>query len=202
MANVSARNQTKDKPKNEQMKRNTFAVLIATLLGAGTFLTAQEPQMPAPVKEHEWLQQFVGNWEYETEIFMDPTKPPMKVKGVEVVRSLGGFWIIAESKGEMMGKPFLGVLTLGFDPQAKKYVGTWTDSLGSYLWKYQGSVDSAGKTLTLETEGPSPMNPSQLSKFRDVTEWKGKDDRVFTSSIQGDDGKWNMMVRVTSHRSK
>jgi hypothetical protein len=92
-------------------------------------------------------------------------------------------------------------LTLGFDPESKKYVGTWIDSMGSHLWKYVGTVDSAGKILTLETEGPCPMKPG-LSKFREVTEWKGKDDRVFTSSIQGDDGKWNMMVRVTSHRSK
>ena len=59
-----APNQTKDKPKDKQMKRNTFAVLIATFLGAGAFLTAQEPpQMPPPAKEHEWLQQFVGNWD-------------------------------------------------------------------------------------------------------------------------------------------
>lgn len=184
------------------MKRITIAALTAALLGTGVLLKAQEvPQMPPPVKEHEWLQQFVGNWEYETEIFMDPTKPPMKVKGNEVVRSIGGFWIVAESKGDMMGKPFLGVMTLGFDPQAKKYTGTWVDSMASHLWKYEGTVDSAGKILTLATEGPCPMKPG-LTKFREVTEWKNKDERVFTSSFQGDDGKWNMMVRVTSHRSK
>jgi hypothetical protein len=185
------------------MKRITISVLTAALLSTGTFLKAQEmPQMPPPVKEHEWLNQFVGNWDYETEIFMDPTKPPMKVKGTEVVRSLGGFWIVADGKSEMMGKPFTSVLTLGFDPQSKKYVGTWVDSMGSTLWKYEGNVDSSGKILTLETEGPCPMKPGQLSKFREVTEWKSKDERVFTSNMLGDDGKWTMIVRVTSRRTK
>jgi hypothetical protein len=79
---------------------------------------------------------------------MDPTKPPMKVKGNEVVRSIGGFWIVAESKGDMMGKPFLGVMTLGFDPQTKKYTGTWSDSMASHLWKYE--------ELSIQPEDPDP----------------------------------------------
>jgi hypothetical protein len=184
------------------MKRITIAVLAGMLLTGGTLLKAQEmPKMPPPVKEHEWLNQFVGNWNYDTEIFMEPGKPPMKASGTESVRSLGGFWIVSDGKGEMMGKPFNSVLTLGFDPQAKKYVGTWVDSVSSTLWKYEGTVDSAGKILTLETEGPCPMKPG-ITKFREVTEWKTKDERVFTSSIQGDDGKWTPIVRVTSRRAK
>lgn len=172
------------------------------LLAGGSFLSAQEPpKMPAPVKEHEWLNQFVGNWNYETEIYMEPGKPPMKATGTEEVKSLGGFWIVSEGKGQMMGKSFDSVLTLGFDPQSKKYVGTWVDSFSSYLWKYEGAVDSSGKTLTLETEGPCPMKPG-IVKFREITEWKGKDERVFTSSMQGDDGKWTTIVRVTSRRAK
>jgi hypothetical protein len=46
------------------------------------------------------------------------------------------------------------------------------------------------------------MKPGQVSKFREVTELKGKDEKVFTSSILGDDGKWTMMVKVTSKRKK
>lgn len=184
------------------MKRIAIGTLVVALLCAGTLSKAQEPpQFPTPVKEHEWLNQFVGNWDYETEIFMDPSKPPMKAKGTETVRSLGGFWIVSEGKGDMMGKVFASVLTLGFDPQSKKYIGTWVDSFSSMLWKYEGSVDSTGKVLTLETEGPCPMKPG-ITKFREVTEWKGKDERVFTSSIQGDDGKWTTIVRVTSRRAK
>ena len=182
--------------------KTTIAAVTALLFVSGSFLTAQEmPQMPPPVKEHEWLNQFVGNWNYETEIYMDPSKPPLKATGTESVRSLGGFWILADGKGEMMGKPFNSVLTLGYDPQAKKYIGTWVDSMSSMLWKYEGAVDSTGKILTLETEGPCPGKPG-ITKFKEVTEWKSKDERVFTSSIQGDDGKWMTIVNVTSKRAK
>jgi hypothetical protein len=185
------------------MKQTTIAALFVSLLSAGTLLKAQEiPQMPPPVKEHEWLNKFIGNWEYDTEIFMEPGKPPMKTKGTETVRSLGGYWIVADGKSEMMGKPFTSVLTLGYDPQAKKYIGTWVDSMGSTLWKYEGAVDSTGKILTLETEGPCPMKPEQIVKFNETTEFKNKDERVFTSKMMGDDGKWTTILRVTSRRTK
>ena len=158
--------------------------------------------MPVPVKEHEWLQQFVGEWEGEAEIHMEPGKPPVKSKGSETVRRLGGFWIISEGKSDMMGAPFNHVLTIGYDPDSKKYVGAWVDSMTSHLWKYEGTVDPTGKVLTLETEGPCPQKPGKLSKFREVTEFKSKDHRVFTSSMQGEDGKWTTLVTGNSRRKK
>jgi hypothetical protein len=162
------------------------------------------PEMPPPAKEHAWLQQFVGDWETDVEINMEPGKPPVKGKGVESDRMLGGFWLVAEGSGTMEGMPgtMTSLLTLGYDPEQKAYVGTWIDSMTSYLWKYNGSVDPSGKKLTLECEGPCPMKPGKLSKFREVTEFKSKDHRVFTSSMLGDDGKWASMVTVHYHRKK
>jgi hypothetical protein len=184
------------------MKLITLAGFIGALLGGAAQLTAQEmPQMPAPVKEHLWLQQFVGEWETEVEITMAPDQPPMKGKGTESTRALGGFWIIGEGKGEMEGMPgtMTSVLTLGYDPSSQKYTGTWVDSMTSHLWKYEGTVDPTGKILTLNTEGPCPMKPG-IVKFKEVTEIKDRDHRVFTSSMQGDDGKWTKMVTVNYRR--
>ena len=184
------------------MKRITIAALALTVLGAIT-LTAQDvPQMPAPAKEHEWLKKLVGNWEFESEIFMKPDAAPMKTKSTEVVRSVGGFWVASEGKSEMMGQPFVWAMTLGFDPASKKYVGTWIDSMSSFQWRSQGSVDATGNILTLESEGPCPKRPGTLTKFRDVTEFKSNDERAFTSSMQDEDGKWVTMVRGTARRVK
>ena len=72
----------------------------------------------------------------------------------------------------------------------------------NYMWKYEGTVDAAGKVLTLETEGPSMMKPGQMAKYKDVTEFKSKDQRAFTSSMLGDDGKWVTIVKVDSRRKK
>ncbi len=66
-----------------------------------------------PQKEHQWLQQLVGEWTYEAEATMAPDQPPLKCQGSERVRSLGGLWILAEGQGEMPGGgPATTVLTL------------------------------------------------------------------------------------------
>jgi hypothetical protein len=184
------------------MKKLVITILSAAAFAAATFVHAQVPPMPEPTKEHEWLKQFVGEWESELEAFMEPGKPTVKSKGTEVCRAIGGLWVIGEGKRDMGGMTYSHLLTLGYDPEKKKYIGTWIDSMLNYMWKYEGTVDAAGKVLTLETEGPSMMKPGQMAKYKDVTEFKSKDQRAFTSSMLGDDGKWVTIVKVDSRRKK
>lgn len=185
------------------MKKFAIAGLVVTVLVGSSALRAQDmPKMPPPQKEHEWLKQFAGEWETDAVLYMEPGKPPVRAKGSDSSRMLGGFWLVSDGKAEMMGMPFTSVFTLGYDPQKKKYVGTWVDSMTSYLWKYEGTVDTAGKVLTLDTEGPCPTAPGKVSKFKDVLELKNKDHRTFSSSMQGEDGKWTTMVTVDFHRKK
>ncbi|MES2570285.1 MAG: DUF1579 domain-containing protein [Verrucomicrobiota bacterium] len=159
-------------------------------------------QMPGPVKEHAWLQQFVGEWETEGEIDMEPGNPPIKVHGSESTRLLGGFWVVGDGKSEMPDMPFENRLTIGYDPEKQKYVGSWIDSMTGYFWKYEGTVDASGTTLTLNTQGPCPKTPGQLASFKEVTEFKNPDHRIFTSSIQGEDGHWTQMVVIHYRRKK
>jgi Protein of unknown function (DUF1579) len=185
------------------MKKLAITSLVAPLLATVALTYAQElPPMPQPTKEHEWLKQFLGEWESEVEVFMVPGQPPMKHKGTEVCRAIGGLWVIGEGKSDMGGMTYGHLLTLGYDPEKKKYIGTWIDSMLTYIWKYEGTVDAAGKVLTLETEGPSMMKPGQMAKYKDVTEFKSKDHRAFSSSMLGDDGKWVTIVKVDSRRKK
>ena len=170
------------------------------LLVAATVCRAQEiPQFPGPEKEHEWLEQLVGEWDGDVEMYMDPSKPPMKAKGTESVRSVGGFWTLGEVKSDLGGMPYTGIMTLGYDADKKKYVGTWVDSMTSHHWKYEGKLDPTGKILTLETKGPCPLRPGELSNFKEVIEIKDKDHKVFSSSIEIEDGKWQtgMIGRYT-----
>ena len=181
------------------MKGLFFAAL---LLSAPLVAAQTPPQMPLPTKEHEWLHRFVGDWEADVEVFMEPGKPPIKSKSTEVARTVGGFWVLAQGTGDAAGTPYHSVLTLGYDPEKKKYVGTWIDSMTSTLWKYDGTVDASGNILTLETEGPWPGKPGQITKFKEVTEFKSDDHRVFTSSILAENGQWMTIVTVDSHKRK
>jgi hypothetical protein len=179
-----------------------LGVVVALLAAASRGRAQEVPNLPAPQKEHEWLAQLVGEWDAEVEAVMDPSQPPIKSKGTETVRALGGFWVVAENKGDIGGLEFTGVLTLGYSPEKKQYVGTWVDSMSNYLWTYDGSVDATGKVLTLETEGPCPMKAGETSNFREVLEIKSKDHKLFTSSIQMDDGSWFTMLTINYRRKK
>ena len=186
------------------MKQATLIVLaLSVLLFGGAVCESQEmPQMPAPQKEHEWLQRLAGQWESDAEATFGPDQPPMKCKGTQRARMLGGFWLIAEGKAEMMGVPVESVLTLGFDAAKQKYVGTWTDSHYNHLWIYEGELDDDGNVLALSTEGPNPMLAGKISKFRDVIEFQSDDHYIFKSMMQGDDGEWQTFMTAHFRRTQ
>ena len=172
------------------MKSMLGSVALLLCLVASPVAAQQLPEFPAPQKEHQLLQKFVGQWESESEGTMGPGQPVMKCKGPIHGRALGGFWVVCDMKSEIMGMHIDAVLTLGFDPASKKYVGTWVDSMMNHLWKYEGTVDASGKILTLEAEGPNFTQPGKTSKFRDVYEFKDADNIAISSAMRGDDGKW------------
>lgn len=156
-----------------------------------------------PQKEHQWLQKLVGEWTMEADCVMGPDQPPSKSKGSERVRSLGGLWFLAEGESEMPdGNAGQMILTLGYDPQKKRYVGTWIGSMMSNLWIYDGELDAAGKVLTLSAEGPNMAVEGKMAKYRDVIEFKSDDHRTLTSNMLGDDGKWTQFMSANYRRKR
>ena len=154
--------------------------------------TQQESTMTTePQKEHQWLQKLVGEWTYEADATTEPGKIPEKVKGTESVRSLGGLWILAEGQGEMSGgAAATTIMTLGYDPQKKRYVGTWIGSMMTHLWVYDGTLDAAESVLTLDAEGPHMAAEGKMAKYKDVIEFKSDNHLALTSHMLGDDGTW------------
>lgn len=181
------------------MKR-LFAPVIAVALFGWHAVAEDGPALPAPAKEHEWLKQFEGAWTTETEIF-EKDKPSTKAKGSVSVRMIGGYWAMFEHAGDAGGTPFTGILTLGWDPEKKTYVATWIDSMTSVMWRYTGSVDAAGKTLTLDTEGPDFTNPGKTCKFRESLTFVDKDHMSYASTMELD-GKWVNVLKMESTRKK
>lgn len=160
------------------------------------------PEFPAPEKEHTWLKQFVGQWEATCQARMGPDQPVTQCKGRMSSRMLGEFWVVSELEHHMGDLTVTGIQTIGYDPDKKTYVGTWVDSTTSHMWKYEGTVDPSGKTLTLEAEGPNCAAPGTIAKFRDAYEFKSKDQILATSSMQGDDGKWVVFMTGDMRRMK
>jgi hypothetical protein len=162
----------------------------------------KEVQMTAePQKEHLWLQKMVGEWTYKSEALMGPDAPPETCDGTESVRTIGGLWILAEGQGEMPGGgPMTSLLTLGYDPEKRRFVGTFIGSMMTCLWVYDGELDEAEKVLTLNAEGPDFTKPGKTAKYRDVIEFKSDDHRVLSSHALGDDGQWHQFMTANYRR--
>ena len=151
-----------------------------------------------PQRQHQFLQQLVGEWTYEGDCSMGAGKPRVRSTGSERVRSLGGCWVVAVGQGEMPGcGAATTMMTLGFDRQKQRYVGSWVGSMMSHLWVYDGVIDASGRALTLNAEGPSLSGDGKLSKYQDVIELKSDDYRVLRALVMNDDGTWNEFM--TTH---
>lgn len=169
-----------------------------------TIQPEQTSSMPAqPQKEHQWLQKLVGEWTYEIEAMMGPDQPSEKSTGTETVRSLGELWILAEGQGETPGcGSATTLMTLGYDSQKHRYVGTWVGSMMTYLWVYDGELDASETVLTLNSDGPAMTGEEKLGKYKDVIEFKSDDHRVLTSHMLLDDGQWQQFMTAHYRRKQ
>jgi len=158
-------------------------------------------QPPQPQKEHEWLAQLVGDWTFEAECVMGPDQPPSKHGGTETVRSIGGLWMECEGKGEAPGCGIAtNIMTLGYDPDKKRFVGTFTSSMMTHLWIYDGQL--VGNVLTLDTTGPSFAGDGKMVPYQDSIEFINKDHRTLSSQTPGPDGKWVKFMTGHYRRKK
>ena len=151
-----------------------------------------------PQEEHRWLGRLVGEWTFDGEATEGPDRPPQAFAGTETVRSLGEVWVLAEGAGEAPGGGVeRSLMTLGYDPQRRRFVGTWIGSMMTHLWVYDGALGADGRALTLEAEGPGMAGDGTMATYRDVIEIRSDDHRVLTSHVLGDDGTWRQFM--TAH---
>jgi hypothetical protein len=72
----------------------------------------------------------------------------------------------------------------------------------TYLWIYSGSLDAAGKVLTLDAEGPDFSGGPNMVKYQDIIEFVSDDHRTLKSQLLGPDGKWNHFMTAHYRRKK
>jgi len=154
-------------------------------------------------KEHAWLQKLVGEWTGEGDCEMGPDQPRQKWEVTETIRAIGEVWVQGESQGTMPdGSASLMLITLGFDPDKGRFVGTFIGSMMTHLWLYDGELDAAGRVLTLSAEGPSMLGDGKLAKYQDIVEVMGDDERTLSSQIQMPDGTWHRFMTSRYRRKR
>ncbi len=184
------------------MKQVSLIVALLLLTFPVTHAGAQPPQLPGPTKEHAWLKQFVGQWDFESKTVATDEQPAMQSTGSMVSKMLGPFWVVNEIEIAIEGGNFDALQSLGYDPEKKKYVGTWIDSMVNHSWSYEGELEASAEKLVMVAEGPNFMAGGKLTKFRDSYEFKSPDLIATTSEIKGDDGQWITFMTGEMKRSK
>jgi hypothetical protein len=147
--------------------------------------------------ENRWLERLVGDWTWEAETVEVPGMPASKVAGRETARALGA-WVVCEGEGEMPdGGRATSLMSLGFDPERGRVVGTFIASAMAHLWIYDGALDAPADTLRLDTEGPGFEEGTTTAKYVDEIAFQDDDHRTLTSRFLALDGTWRLFM--TSH---
>jgi hypothetical protein len=182
------------------MLRFTCAFTFAFLFLASASLRAQLPSTPDP--EHQLLKKFVGQWEADNRTVPEPGQPEMECKGESTAKMIGDLWVTIELQADMQGTKIHALQTIGYDPEKKKYVGTWVDSMINHLWKYEGTYDKTTNVLVMEAEGPNMMEPGKVASYRDSFEFKSPDHIIGTSSMKDDKGEWVVFMKGDLKKKK
>ena len=101
-----------------------------------------------PSSAHKMMAKSVGEWTTHMEMWSAPGAGSMKSDGVcksEMI--LGGRYMQSKYSGTVMGQPFDGISTDGFDNAKQVYVNTWVDNMGTGIMHAEGKYDDATKTV-------------------------------------------------------
>ncbi len=161
-----------------------------------------------PTNEHRWLHKLVGKWVAEGEAQMGPDAAPEKWKIPEQFSLVGDVWVQSRSEGEFPGcGQSTTVMTLGYDPARKHFVGTFIGSMMTHMWIYEGDLEADGRTLTLRADGPAftpdgNVVAGKMARYRDVIAFQDDDNRTLTSFMQADNGEWTQIMQARYRREK
>jgi hypothetical protein len=134
-----------------------------------------------PGEGHKKLEPLVGEWVVESRFwFAGPDGPPTETKGTSKCQwILEGRFVQEDFTGELMGKPFHGMGTTGYDNFKKKYVGTWMDNMGTAVMYSEGTADAEGKTFTFFSKMDDVMTGQKDKEMKHVLKILSPDKHLF-----------------------
>ena len=159
----------------------------------------QEYMTPGDV--HKMVASWDGEWKTETRMWMEPGKEPITAAGSCTYQMvLGGRYQQTSFKGEMMGMPFEGLGTLGYDNVKKVFVSTWMDNMSTGTMVLQGKWDDKTRSMTL-IGTTTDVTTGKDSKVREVYTVKSDNEHVMeTWMVDPKSGKEWKGMEITFRR--
>lgn len=104
-----------------------------------------------PGAMHAMMAKWDGTWDGEVTMWMEPGATPQVSKSTAINKMImNGLYQQSNHSGNMMGMPFSGQSTVGYDNHKKEFISTWIDNMGSGIMVLKGPWDDASKTMTLK----------------------------------------------------
>jgi hypothetical protein len=117
---------------------------------------------------HKMMASWNGSWTSDITIWEKPDAPPMSSTGSCVNKMvLGDRYQESSHTSTMMGMPFEGHGTLGYDNAKKVFESVWIDNMGTGVIKMTGPWDAATKSVTLTGKMVDPGTLTETD-FKEV----------------------------------
>lgn len=135
----------------------------------------------APGEMHKHIGKMAGNWTFTNTMWMAPGQPPMESTGTMHAETiLGGRYVHSVWKGNVMGQPFEGHATEGYDNVSKQYVSSWVDNMATGIMYATGTCENGGKKCTTTGTSSDPMSGGPMT-MKTVLTWV--DDNSFKNEM-------------------
>ena len=150
-----------------------------------------------PGPQQQQLATTVGSYDLKVKNWHDPAQPPMEETGTATrSMTLGGRVLVEDFNGTMMGQPFTGRGTTGYDNVSGKYWSTWNDSMSTGIMVSTGTCDATGKSCTFTGSWNDPIKKAPV-KARMTSKWTSPTTEIFEMYGPGKDGKEMKMMEIT-----
>jgi hypothetical protein len=115
-----------------------------------------------PGEMHAILASEEGEWQEVMTFWEKPGAEPQKGDAsCKTSMILGGRYQEALHTGTMMGMPFEGRLTIGYDNILKVFQSSWVDNMGTGIMNLTGKYDEKANTINYTGKGVDPSTGKQ-----------------------------------------
>jgi hypothetical protein len=159
-----------DATNNDASRAPKSDTLVAGPATAKTETSPAPPQMDSATAAKKMMEYMMpgdmqkmmaswdGKWTAEGDVWMDEKSPAQHFTSTwENKMILGGRYQENIHHGNMMGQPYEGRATTGFDNARKVFESSWVDNFGTGVIYMEGPWDSATKTATLKGTVVDPV---------------------------------------------
>jgi hypothetical protein len=110
--------------------------------------------------------------------------------------TLGGRVMVEDVKSSMMGFPYTGRGTMGFDNVSGKYWSTWNDSMSTGIMVSEGTCDVQTRSCDFTGGWNDPVKRTPV-KARMTIRWTSPTTEIFELYGPGRDGNEMKMMEIT-----